>query len=66
VEGAARVPPGSKIITAKLRVVTGPQGAGHGARVHWLKKPILFKGIANTLLKDAEGDRFEFIAPSTA
>ena len=66
VQRAGRVPPGSTITTAKLRVVTGREGRGHGARVHRLKKPIAFKDVVNTLLKDTEGDRFEIIAASNA
>ncbi len=67
VHRAGRVPPGSTIITAKLRVTTGPREArGHGATVHRLRRPIDFHDVVNALLKDAQTNRFEVIAPPTS
>jgi hypothetical protein len=66
--GAGRVPPGSNVIGAKLRLVTGsgPWARGHGARIHRLKKAIDFGDVMNTLLRDADSRRFEIIDPPTA
>ena len=66
--GAGRIPAGSTIIRARLRVVTeeGRGGRGHGARVFRLKKPIKFPGVMETLLREAGSDRSEIIAPLSA
>jgi hypothetical protein len=66
--GDRKIPPGSTIIRAKLRVVTGPGTAarGHGARVYRLRKPIAFDNAFSTLLKEAEGDQSDILAGPTA
>jgi formylglycine-generating enzyme required for sulfatase activity len=47
--------------------VTGTDGRGHGARVHRLKKSVVFTDVVNVLLKDAQGDRLsEIVAAPTA
>ena len=63
-----RIPPDATIIRVRLRIVTGVGTApkGHGARVYRLRKPIEFKNVFDTLLRDAESDRSEIIAGPTA
>ncbi len=62
-----QIPPGSKIIKASLQVVTGQSAParGHGARVHRLKKPVDFKDVMKTLMREADVARSEFLAPLT-
>jgi hypothetical protein len=63
---AGRIPPGSRITAAKLRLVTRHDASGHGARLHRLKKPIDFNDVVKTLLADAPGDRSAILAASAA
>src|SRR5262249_29785237 len=61
--GARRIPLGSTIVRARLRLVTGPgvNEWGNGARVFRLKRPIPSDDVFQTLVREADRGRSEIL-----